>query len=121
MQSPWMHPPAASHLLQHVGHAGENTDQRTSEILDDAHQFVVQLADIYDYVSPCFPEKYQIFNVIWQEYHQSMAFMLDCVGACSEQLANGDILKASLAVGCRRLQKLFILQLASGLVQQHQP
>ena len=92
---PWQHK-----LFQYEGHAGENTDQRTSEILDDAHHFVVQLADIYDYVSPCFPEKYQIFSVIWQEYHQSMAFMLDCVGACSEQLANGDILKASSALLC---------------------
>ena len=29
------------------------------EILDEAHEFVVALADIYDFVSPCFPEKYR--------------------------------------------------------------
>ena len=74
--------------------AGENTDKRTSEILDKAHDFVVQLADIYDFVSPCFPEKYAIFRVIFAEYHQHLAFMLDCIGACAQQLANSDILKA---------------------------
>ena len=73
--------------------AGENTDKRTNDILDDAHNFVSQLADIYDYVSPCFPEKYGIFHVIWKQYHEHLAFMLDCVGACAEQLANADILK----------------------------
>ncbi|KAK9827315.1 hypothetical protein WJX81_003676 [Elliptochloris bilobata] len=73
--------------------AGENTDKRTNEILDKAHEFVVQLADIYDFVSPCFPEKYAIFRVIFAEYHQHLAFMLDCIGACAQQLANSDILK----------------------------
>ena len=73
--------------------AGENTDKRTNDILDDAHNFVSQLADIYDYVSPCFPEQYGIFHVIWKQYHEHLAFMLDCVGACAEQLANADILK----------------------------
>jgi len=77
--------------------AGENTDKRTNEILDKAHEFVIQLADIYDFVSPCFPEKYAIFRVIFTEYHQHLAFMLDCIGACAQQLANSDILKARLA------------------------
>lgn len=74
--------------------AGQDTDKRTNEILDDAHSFVAQLADIYDFVSPCFPEKYRIFHVIWKQYHEHLAFMLDCMGACAEQLANADILKA---------------------------
>lgn len=76
--------------------AGEDTDKRTNEILDDAHNFVLQLADIYDFVSPCFPERYNIFHVIWKQYHEHLAFMLDCVGACAEQLANADILKVCL-------------------------
>lgn len=73
--------------------AGENTDKKTNEILEEAHNFVMQLADIYDYVSPCFPEKYHIFHVIWRQYHENLAFMMDCMGACAQQLANGDILK----------------------------
>ena len=73
--------------------ASQDTDKRTNEILDDAHNFVAQLADIYDFVSPCFPEKYGIFHVIWKQYHEHLAFMLDCMGACAEQLANADILK----------------------------
>lgn len=76
--------------------AGQDTDKRTNEILDDAHNFVSQLADIYDFVSPCFPERYNIFRVIWKQYHEHLAFMLDCVGACAEQLANADILKVLL-------------------------
>ncbi|CAK0787040.1 hypothetical protein CVIRNUC_010256 [Coccomyxa viridis] len=73
--------------------AEENTDKRTGEILDSAHDFVVQLADIFDYVTPCFPEKYGIFRVIFREYHQHLSFMLDCIGCCAEQLSNSDILK----------------------------
>lgn len=80
--------------------AGENTDKRTNEILDKAHEFVVQLADIYDFVSPCFPEKYAIFRVIFAEYHQHLAFMLDCIAACAQQLANSDILKARARYRC---------------------
>lgn len=57
---------------------------------------MVQLADIYDYVTPCFPEKYRIFKVIFKEYHQHLSYMLDCIGACAEQLANSDILKVTL-------------------------
>ena len=76
--------------------AGQETHKRTNEILEDDHDFVAQLADIYDYVSPCFPEKYNIFHVIWKQYHEHLAFMLDCVGACAEQLANADILKVDL-------------------------
>ena len=53
----------------------------------------MQLADIFDYVTPCFPEKYGIFKVIFKEYHQHLSFMLDCIGCCAEQLANSDILK----------------------------
>ena len=53
----------------------------------------MQLADIYDYVSPCFPEKYHIFRVIFREYHQHLAFMLDSIAACAQELANSDILK----------------------------
>lgn len=54
---------------------------------------MAHLADIYDFVAPCFPERYNIFQVIWKEYHEHLAGTLDCIGACSDQLANSDILK----------------------------
>lgn len=73
--------------------AGQDTDQRTNEILGDAHNFVAQLADIYDFVLPCFPEKYGIFQIIWKQYHEHLAFMLDCMAACAQHLANADIFK----------------------------
>ena len=76
------------------------------EILDSAHEFVVQLADIFDYVTPCFPEKYGIFKVIFQEYHQHMSFMLDCIGCCADQLANSDILKVPCSACHPQLQQL---------------
>ncbi len=60
----------------------------------------MQLADIYDYVTPCFPPEYHIFDVIFHQYHEHLAFMVDCIGACAEQLANSDILKVcSWAMG----------------------
>lgn len=70
------------------------------EILDEAHEFVENLADIFDYVTPCFPEKYRIFKVIFKEYHQHLSYMLDCMGACAEQLANSDILKVCHSSPC---------------------
>ena len=76
------------------------------EILDSAHEFVVQLADIFDYVTPCFPEKYGIFKVIFKEYHQHMSFMLDCIGCCADQLANSDILKVPYSACHPRPQQL---------------
>ena len=35
----------------------------------------------------------RIFRVVFREYHQHLSYMLDCMGACAEQLANSDILK----------------------------
>lgn len=52
-----------------------------------------QLADIYDYATPCFPPDYRIFGVICAEYHQQLSSMLDFIGLCADNLANGDILK----------------------------
>lgn len=93
--------------------------QLQGEILDSAHEFVVQLADIFDYVTPCFPEKYDIFRVIFKEYHQHLSFMLDCIGCCSEQLANSDILKVTILsalLNCHRgLHGLDILIMFAGM------
>lgn len=94
--------------------ASQDTDKRTNEILDDAHNFVAQLADIYDFVSPCFPEKYGIFHVIWKQYHEHLAFMLDCMGACAEQLANADILKVWSSLVTTRAHFSMCLHTAGG-------
>lgn len=53
--------------------AGENTDKKTNEILEEAHMFVLQLADIYDFVSPCFPERYKIFQVSLTFYASTLS------------------------------------------------
>lgn len=73
--------------------AGENTDARVTEILSAADEFVAQLADVYDYVAPCFPPSYRIFGAVVGEYHRQLGSMLDFVGLCGDNLANSDILK----------------------------
>lgn len=73
--------------------AGENTDQRVSEILAHADSFVLQLPDIYDFVVPCFPPDYHIFSAICTEYHRQLDSMVDFIGLCADNLANSDILK----------------------------
>ena len=37
--------------------------------------------------------RYKIFSVIFQQYHEHMGFMLDCIGACADSLANADIIQ----------------------------
>ena len=44
-------------MCSQLAAAGEDTDKRSDEILTLAQDFAHQLGDIYDYVSPCFPEK----------------------------------------------------------------
>lgn len=39
--------------------------------------------------------RYKIFSVIFQQYHEHMGFMLDCIGACADSLANADIIQVS--------------------------
>lgn len=39
--------------------------------------------------------RYDIFKVIFRQYHEHMAFMLDCMGASADSLANSDILKVA--------------------------
>ncbi|KAI3425101.1 hypothetical protein D9Q98_008479 [Chlorella vulgaris] len=73
--------------------AGENTDQRVTEILDGADDWVAQLVPIYDHVAPCFPPSYRIFGVVCAEHHRQLASMIDFIGLCADNLANADILK----------------------------
>ena len=53
----------------------------------------LQLAPIYDHVSPCFPPHYRIFGVICAEHHKQLSSMIDFIGLCADNLANSDILK----------------------------
>lgn len=73
--------------------AGSDTEARLDSILEEAQDFVCHLVDCYDYVAPCFPPDYQIFSHIAGEYHRQLGLMIDFIGLCSDNLANGDIIK----------------------------
>lgn len=77
--------------------ATEDSSSLIADIIEEAEDFVVQLADVQDFVEPCFPPSYKIFLFIFRQYHDQLNYMLVCVGHCAEQLANADILK----VRCR--------------------
>ncbi len=60
---------------------------------------MLQLAEVYDHVRPCFPPHYRIFSAICAEYHRQLGSMVDYVGLCASNLANADILKVVAWVG----------------------
>lgn len=84
----------------------EDTDNRIAIILDEAESFVAQLADVYDFVEPCFPPSYKIFTFIFKQYHQQLDSMLLYIGCCAEQLANADILRVGRLALCLALQMM---------------
>ncbi len=53
---------------------------------------VAQLADVYDYVVPCFPPKFEIFKATQRLFHLQFAAMMDWLGVNADAMANADIL-----------------------------
>eukprot|EP00879_Flechtneria_rotunda_P024868 GHRR01026389.1.p1 GENE.GHRR01026389.1~~GHRR01026389.1.p1 ORF type:complete len:572 (+),score=192.36 GHRR01026389.1:359-2074(+) len=52
-----------------------------------------ELAEAYDFVSPCFPPQYNMFDSIFQMYHVQFAQALDTVGQVSPSLSTAGQLK----------------------------
>uniref|UniRef100_A0A383WAU5 Exocyst complex component Sec6 n=1 Tax=Tetradesmus obliquus TaxID=3088 RepID=A0A383WAU5_TETOB len=52
-----------------------------------------ELAEAYDYVSPCFPPHYNIFDIIFQMYHVQFAQAMDTVGQVSQALSTAGQLR----------------------------
>lgn len=75
--------------------SAQDTEHRIADIITEADSFVSELADVYDFVAPCFPPSYKIFTVIFKQYHDQLDKMLHYIGCCATELANADILRVS--------------------------
>lgn len=51
------------------------------------------LAMVYDYVAPCFPPSYNIFESMFQLHHVHVATVIDTLGQYANKLSNGGALK----------------------------
>lgn len=67
-------------------------DTFVPSMLEDATTLSYELAEIYDYVEPCFPPTFKIFPTIWARYHLQFASMLDALGLRASNISNRDIL-----------------------------
>ncbi|CAI5536889.1 unnamed protein product [Closterium sp. Naga37s-1] len=61
--------------------------------LEEATLLVDDLADVHKYVAPCFPPRYEVFQVIVQLYTQHFVTMLHKLGDRAKDIDNIDILK----------------------------
>lgn len=55
----------------------------------------MQLADVSEYVQPCFPPDYRVFDLVIAEYVGHLRGVVDCIGACAGSMANEDILQVA--------------------------
>lgn len=67
-------------------------DTFVSGMLEDATALSHELAQIYDYVEPCFPPSFKMFPTLWSRYHLQFASMLDSLGLKANNISNRDIL-----------------------------
>ncbi len=71
----------------------EDGQIRVTELLVDVQDCYRGLEEISDYIVPCFPEGYDVLQVVVRRYHVRLVQFYDRLGALAEAPANSEILE----------------------------